>query len=266
MEDLSYYNPEGSGLRKGQRRMVEIVKEIDKICRRHNIRYWLDFGTLLGAVRHKGFIPWDDDLDISVFKEDYRHLLSLLEKELPPQFSVMWPGNNKNFPFNFAKVVDSRSRVEAIDEWTKRAGMEGLWVDIFPMEHGCRPIRRLVEPLYGRCYRRIHNFEVNTKNKVLAYLLYPLAICWVGIGKLCLLFVSRDKYVNTLGTVGDPTQFVTRHRSWVGHTKDIVFEGEMLAAPVDTDAMLKAMYGDYMKIPPEEKRKVHIGKIEVYDL
>ena len=267
MEDLSKYNPEGSPLRQWQMRMLEIVKAIDTVCRRHKIKYWLDFGTLLGAVRHKGFIPWDDDLDVSVFKEDYHKLLFLLEKELPPQFSVMWPGNNKNFPFNFAKVVDSKSyMIPDKDEWPSRAGLTGLWVDIFPMIHGNRPIRKMVEPLYGRCYRRIHNYEVNTKNKVLAYMLYPLALCLMGFGKVCGMFISRDKYVNTYGTVGDPTQFVTRHRNWVGTTVDIEFEKTMLPVPQNYEAMLTAMYGDYMKIPPEDKRKVHIGKIEVYDL
>lgn len=96
-------------------------------------------------------------------------------------------------------------------------------------------------------------------------MLYPMALCLLGFGKLCGLFISRDKYVNTYGTVGDPTQFVTRHRSWVGETVEKEFEGTMLMLPQNYDAMLKAMYGDYMKIPPKEKRKCHIGKIEVYN-
>ena len=86
MEDFSKYNGEGTMLRKAQLRMLDILIAVDKICRKHNIPYWLDYGTLLGAVRHGGFIPWDDDLDISMMKEDYDRFLTIASKELPEQF------------------------------------------------------------------------------------------------------------------------------------------------------------------------------------
>ena len=82
-EDLSRYNPEGSILRRAQLRELEILIEVDKICRKHNIEYFLDWGTLLGAVRHGGFIPWDDDIDISVRRKDYSRLCKVLKEELP---------------------------------------------------------------------------------------------------------------------------------------------------------------------------------------
>ena len=78
-EDLSKYNPEGSILRRAQLRELEILIEVDKICRKHNIEYFLDWGTLLGAVRHGGFIPWDDDIDISVRRKDYSRLCKVLK-------------------------------------------------------------------------------------------------------------------------------------------------------------------------------------------
>ena len=72
MDDFSKFNGEGTVLRRAQMREVAILQEVDKICRKHGIKYWIDFGTLLGAVRHGGFIPWDDDLDISMLSSDYQ--------------------------------------------------------------------------------------------------------------------------------------------------------------------------------------------------
>src|SRR4028118_1460533 len=92
MEDLSHYNPEGSVLRRAQMRMVEILDGFDGICKKHNIDYWLVWGTLLGARRHGGFIPWDDDLDVAVLQSDYKKLLTILEKELPKNLKLQARG------------------------------------------------------------------------------------------------------------------------------------------------------------------------------
>ena len=77
------FNPDGSLLRRQQMRMLEILLEVDKICKKHNIRYWLSSGTLIGAMRHDGFIPWDDDLDIEMMRSDYLRLMKVLPAELP---------------------------------------------------------------------------------------------------------------------------------------------------------------------------------------
>ena len=265
MEDLSHYNAPGTQLRAAQMRMLEILKEIDKICKKHNIIYWLDGGTMLGCARHKGFIPWDDDLDIAVFEEDYEHLLKVLQEELPAQYRVEWPGNNKNFSFNFAKVVDSKSYVRQKENiGTARAGVNGVWVDIFPMIHGNRNIRKIVEPIYGRCFRHIRNFEGKKYKQQLAYLLYPFALLVLGCSKVAGLFISNDKCVNSYGAGNISAQFATRHRSWVVPTIDMQFEDGMYPMPHNYDAYLTALYGDYMKIPPAEKRVVHVGEINVF--
>lgn len=265
MEDISHYNAQGTQLRAAQLRMLEILKEIDKICKKHSITYWLDGGTMLGCARHKGFIPWDDDLDIAVFEEDYERLLAILQKELPEQYRVEWPGNNKNFSFNFAKVIDSKSYVEqTADTWTLRAGITGLWVDIFPMIHGNRPIRKMVEPIYGRCFRQMRDLEGIWYKKVLATMFYPFALLVVGVAKLANIFLSKEKFVNSYGTGKAYTQYATRHRSWVIPTIEMQFEDGVFPMPRKYDTYLTALYGDYMQIPPEEKRMVHLGKIKVY--
>lgn len=116
MEDLRQrYNPDGSSLRKAQLRMVEILKEVDKICRRHNIPYYLEGGTLLGAIRHHGFIPWDDDLDISVLKKDFPRLKKALQNELPENLIYQDRWTDFNCPIIFAKVRDKHSLFEESD-------------------------------------------------------------------------------------------------------------------------------------------------------
>ena len=86
MEDFSRYNGENTKLRKAQLCMLDILIQFDKVCRNNNISYWLDGGTLLGAVRHQGFIPWDDDLDVCIQSKDYPKLREALIKELPKRY------------------------------------------------------------------------------------------------------------------------------------------------------------------------------------
>ena len=108
MEDFSRYNGEGTQLRKAQLRMLEILKAVDAICRKHQIDYWLDAGTLLGAVRHKGFIPWDDDIDIAIRREDYPRMREILQQELPENLVFVDWTTDKNF-FDACGRVKMRS-------------------------------------------------------------------------------------------------------------------------------------------------------------
>ena len=261
MEDLRHYNPDGSQLRKAQLRMLDIVKAIDTICVRHNITYWADFGTMLGAVRHGGFIPWDDDLDISLFEDDYTKLLPLLESELPSEYKLQWHCNEKHFPYSFAKVVDTRSHVEQIAPWASKIKYQGIWVDIFPMTRGTSTIRKIVEPLYGRCYRHVRGFDDNKVGTAVAFTLYPLALVAKGISWIVSRLASPDKYVAVYGTGNISVHNSTRLRSDTLPVQRIAFEDVMLPFPKDTNANLSALYGDYMQLPPVDKRVVHVENI-----
>ena len=265
MEDLSQYNAPGTLLRLAQLRMIDILKAIDDICKRHNITYWLDGGTMLGCARHKGFIPWDDDLDIAIFEEDYKQLLFYLETELPDQFKLLHHGNNKHFPYTFAKVVDTKSYVNQSEPWSKKTGLNGLWVDIFPMAKCSGRIRSFVEPVYGRCVRHLRGFDDKTLSHIGAFLLYPFALALRGISEVLCLFISDDKYTNTYGQGNLSQQNSTRRRSWTVPTIEMPFEGMMFPMPCNYDAMLTAMYGNYMQLPPPEKRIVHLNGIKIFD-
>ena len=115
------FNPDGSLLRRQQMRMLEILLEVDKICKRHNIRYWLSSGTLIGALRHNGFIPWDDDLDIEMMRSDYLRLMQVLPSELPEWLALQNDETDPKYFYFYAKVRDKRSRM------LEQNGYDRLW-------------------------------------------------------------------------------------------------------------------------------------------
>ena len=147
------FNPDGSQLRKHQLRMLEILVVIDKICRKHQIPYWLSSGTLIGAVRHNGFIPWDDDLDIEMMRNDYLHLLEVLTKELPDWLALQTDETDPNYFFFYAKVRDRRSLLNEGNNYDRMWKEKGIYIDIFPMEEHPIWLHKLTELSVGHMYK-----------------------------------------------------------------------------------------------------------------
>ena len=147
------FNPDGSQLRKHQLRMLEILVVIDKICRKHQIPYWLSSGTLIGAVRHNGFIPWDDDLDIEMMRNDYLHLLEVLTKELPDWLALQTDETDPNYFFFYAKVRDRRSVLNEGNNYDRMWKEKGIYIDIFPMEEHPIWLHKLTELSVGHMYK-----------------------------------------------------------------------------------------------------------------
>lgn len=264
MEDFSCYNGEGTQLRKIQLRILEIMVEIDKICRKHDIKYWLDGGTLLGAVRHGGFIPWDDDLDICMMQEDYERFIEIAPKELPPHLMLQLPKTDPEYNFTLCKVRDKNSFViTQFDDFTKKIE-RGLYVDIFSVIHYPKVSKKILKPLMKWLAKTDFFFrirqEVTLKN-FMAALTFPfIKLCLLGIWSLLCLKpktkLGKDKIYNTYGTCYEPSDIFP--------IIDIDFEGKKLMAPKNPDGFLKAIFGDYMVIPPKEKRQTHIIHVDIY--
>ncbi len=120
-----------SQLRECQLKQLSILKEVDRICRKYNLIYWLDGGTLLGAIRHKGFIPWDDDLDIAMPIDDFEKFKKIVQKELPESLFFQTKETDPSTPHHFAKIRDLNSFfVEYGDDFTKPY-QKGIYIDIF---------------------------------------------------------------------------------------------------------------------------------------
>jgi len=121
-------------LREAQLIMLDMLVEFDKICQKYNLKYWLDSGTLLGAVRHQGFIPWDDDIDLSMPIEDYNKFIEIAENELSSDIFFQTTQTDNKFPFDYIKLRSNRAKIVEFHEKDRDIEYhQGVFVDIFPM-------------------------------------------------------------------------------------------------------------------------------------
>jgi lipopolysaccharide cholinephosphotransferase len=262
-EDFSKYNHDGSVLRRAQLRMLEILKVIDSICKKNDIPYWLDFGTLLGAVRHKGFIPWDDDLDISCLNKDYKRLKECLDAELPEHLKYQDWNTEKKLLMKMGKVRDTRSYFE--ESLYEKGALEhqGIYVDIFPVVRiPSLKIRKKIDFLYGRSMRRIRGFKASKTEYIISLLIWPFALILEKISNLLCLFMGKSKFSNMYGSI---TIYCEHSYSDVFPLQEVEFEGYKFNSPAKIDKYLTDIYKDYMTIPPVDKRQIHAEKIEFHD-
>ena len=268
MEDFSKYNGESTILRQLQLRLLDVLIVVDKICRKHDIPYWLDFGTLLGAVRHKGFIPWDDDVDISVLEEDYDRLREILKKELPEDMAFQDTSTDKYVFCPYGRVRDKKSYCY-YPKFIKQKE-QGCWIDIFKYSRiPSAKSKNLVDFFYRRAYREIYHYgdvAYNSKlriwvNKIIAYIIYPFTL----FGVKFLAFYAKMINSSLYGRYS--TTHHTYKKEHIFPLREIEFEGYTFLAPCDTDAHLKRIYGNYMMIPPEDKREqiLDLSKIKFYE-
>lgn len=242
-----------------QLKQLAILCEIDAVCRRHGIDYWLDGGTLLGAVRHGGFIPWDDDIDIAMRLTDVRRFAEAARRELPDTLEMQDPQSDPAVRMPIYKVRDRHSfLVESADDFA-RPYAKGLYVDIFPMtDYPTLPPKLVKRLALGYCranaiLRSQHYYSARAAAELL-YFGLKRAWCktlWriVSIGRRRGEFIS-----NTLDNNG----YGIMHRAdSIFPTRPIRFEGHEFSAPADPAAYLADLYHNFMELPPEEKRRGH---------
>lgn len=252
------FNPEGSILRKQQMRMLEMVTLLDRVCRKYNIPYFLYGGTLLGAIRHNGFIPWDDDLDVGLLRKDYKRLLEVLPAELPEHIALQTNDTDKNYFYFFAKLRDRRSLLEEISPYDRVFQEKGIYIDIFPFEKMRLWTHRIAEPLQG------HTFKIfrTAKNRERA-MRKIRAITWFNrhLTFPVLRFISRITFGKTLTyDYGIPFRLVYDEKDIYPLTTHD-FEGIPLSVPGNSHSMLQKQFGDYMQLPDLNNLQSHTKRL-----
>lgn len=251
-----------------QEKLLEMFKYFHKFCEENNLRYWALGGIVLGAVRHKGFIPWDDDIDVGMPREDYERFIGMKDK-FNGRYIAEFPGENKDYTYLFGKIYDtSTTLVENCRPKAKR----GIYLDIFPLDG------------VGNTYEEaLKNFKKVYKKK-LSFMRKHVIVWRKGrslyknIAVLILNCVpefvwNTQKMITDIDDMSKQFKFsecnyvVNYFGAWrekeiikkeyFGEPRLVEFEGATMYIPENYDEYLTTLYGNYMQLPPPEKRVSH---------
>ena len=277
-------------LKEAQDASLEILLEIDRICRANGISYLMDSGTLLGTVRHKGFIPWDDDADIAMTRADFDRFYAVVRgggegEGLPDTMELVMPDEYRDGEafYDFTPRIiylNSRRREETPEMDFYEGKLNHLWVDIFILDNitdssfGDKLTRIRQKMLYGYAMGKRYQIDYDKYSSSDRKKVETL----VKMGRkksLKEIFRAQDELSRKYN--GQKTKRLyysnyqpdylqdTLDREWSENTTELEFEGHMLMAPAGYDKVLRVIYGDYMQLPPEEERvPSHSDDIEVY--
>ena len=245
-----------------------LAEEIKRICDKHNIRYFIVAGTLLGAIRHGGFIPWDDDMDIAMLRPDYERFIEVAKTELSEKFFLQSFETDESYAMPFAKLM-LNGTVLMERNTSKNTTHKGIYVDIFPFDNV--PDDAALQKKHNRklyFQRRIllakQNYLIAEKGQLVKRFVYfVLKVLSFFSTKKALqnaLLKEMNRYNNITtkriclfgGAYGYFKESV--EREWFSEAAEIKFEDTVLSAPKGYEEYLKYFYGDYMKLPPEDKR------------
>lgn len=244
-----------------------LLKVFDVFCRENNIRYYLAYGTLLGAIRYKGFIPWDDDVDVLVPREDYKRMIKLFKDD--EKYHLFAFEKDQKYLFPYAKLCDMETRKEE-GGYASEVKL-GVDIDIFPLdafdddfEKAKKEVKNISRNLIGLNLAKLK--RPDSKNPANRFAKGALMLLAKAMG--CKFFIERiikesdKKGQEGNNFVGCKTWCVYGERGIIpaevfAEAIDIEFEGEFFPAPKGYDTYLTCLYGNYLPEPPKEKQKTH---------
>lgn len=253
-------NPE---LRKVQLVQLEMLREIDCICKKYNIQYSLFAGTALGAVRHSGFIPWDDDLDIVMIRSEYERFIQIATYELSERYFLQ-EEYSEHWPMHFTKLRKNNTAYleRFVPKDTKMH--QGVYIDIFPCDNlSSNPIIAKIQFFASKVviaknlYKRGYLTESFTKRIFMQVCRFLPSKPFIAITKLCKN--TSSKMVHTFFGASSKLEKSIYKREWITETINMRFEDREFPVSKHYDELLTTMYGDYMTPLPESDRvfKVH---------
>ena len=252
---------------------LDILDFIDSFCKEHGINYCINYGTLIGAIRHKGFIPWDDDIDLSMTRENYEKFIQLFS-EKQSRYKLLSLETDDQYFNNFIKIVDPTTKI--IDTRNTKTYDSGVFIDIFPMD--TFNDTKVVDICYKLESFKLLSFS---KHKNIVYgdsrlkdlirtlfwlLLRPVSPRFFAnqIEKQIQKYrVENGKYIAFIPSKAKEKEIFPR--DMFDELIETPFEHLVLPAPKHFDAVLKQFYDDYMTVPPKEKQ-IYIHEFEAYKL
>lgn len=260
-----------------QKKLLEIFQEIERICKKNNIRYFAIGGTCLGAVRHKGFIPWDDDMDLAMPRTDYEKFKEVAPKEFKSKYKLIAEGSLPHYPCPFMKVHDETTTFveEGMSNFEDR--YSGVYVDIMALDG--IPKSYLARRIYfGKIKANISLAYRKMRGSSREQRYYHF---WKVMEFLYLNHVSNTHFVDKIIKLHKKYPYDNCSQlayNWSGRGRKIIFqradfediielpfENVIMPCPVGYDDFLTAVYGDYMELPPKEKQ-VPLHKPDIIDL
>ena len=278
---MAYNKFDNSELRSLQLVILNIGRIFAEICERHHLRYYMVGGTMLGAIRHKGFIPWDDDMDVAMPRPDYEKFIEIVRDELPTGYTFLNYKQDADYMRYFSRIVDKNVRVTNASN-TKKL-VENAWLDIFPLDGMPRTVPgRMIHFwhltawrffYHASCFKQLVNLRRPGRPKYQQLLIKFMQTTHIGanldtkklmarIERLLLKYpYDKAKYMVSLFGAYMTREIVDK--KLLGEGEMYSFETLKLRGPEQYDAFLTHFFGDYMTPPKDaDKDKHNIQKIE----
>ncbi len=249
-------------LRSAQLIMLEMLVEFDTICKKHDLTYWLDSGTLLGAVRHKGFIPWDDDVDIAMPVEDYEKFATLAKEELSEHIFFQNKATDNTFVFDYMKLRSNKAKIVEFHEANKSVDYhQGVFVDIFPMLQVKKS--RFHQWYYQSALALIRFFSEKNLHVQTSIPSRPMRrfLAWT---LRCMHKKDATSHTQVIYGGEMPDVAAWFDKKEIFPLTKLSFEEIEFYVPKNPDHYLRAIYAfDYKQLPPENKRTIHAHKVTI---
>ena len=263
---MAQYDLSSEELRQIQQIQLNMLIQVDDICRRHDIHYNIIAGTLLGAIRHKGYIPWDDDADVALFRKDYERFRTVCKEELDKsQYYFQDHTNTKGYRWGYGKFR-KKGTLFLRKNQEDMPYEQGIFIDIFPLDKvPANLILRSFHNFHCFCIRNILWSSVGKKQEknlfkkmcysILSYIPEDIFLHHYDS------FTKKSNYLKSdwvrILTYPTPTKDYGYRKRWYEESIEIEFEGKMFYGIKDWDEYLTFKFGNYWILPEQEKRKTH---------